>query len=211
MSLKTIITSALVLGTSSAALASPSVTTWRTPAPIVRDHRDGVVLSAGANLQFGFTTPASKRPVKIVKHRYDRTPRGYYVNGGYTSSAPYVAPVEPSYGNGYGYGYDNAGWSMISAVNRMSEDQGTRSRVKPVGAANQFQTIRIDATRGSTFIKMITVYLTNGQYQQLMPNVGLDERNPSFEFSLGGPLPIDTIIIDGSTNDWQSAFSVQGS
>ena len=219
MSLKTILASLVVLGTSSAALASP----YRAPAPIVRDHRDGIVISAGANIRFGTPRPVITKPIKVVRHRYARAPRAYfgagytsapYVNVGYESQ-PYVAPVEPNdYDNGSWNGsYDqgDAGWNMISAVNRMSEDQGTRSRVSPVGGADQFQTLRIDATRGTMFIQKITVYLTNGQYQQLMPNVRLDARNPSFKFSLGGPLHVATIIIDGSTDDWQSAFSVLGS
>ena len=177
MNIKAIIAS-LVLGSSSAAMAAPSVTVSATvrgsnTTTVVRDHRVD------------------------DSRRYDNdNDRRYVGDRGYDNDRRVVVtppPIQSTYRHD---GWHGGGWNgegMLPPVYRqatlasgMHFASDGRTSI-PVGSqAGQFETLQISAAEGCTFLKQVYVEFDNGQEQAIRGINRSLEGNASVTLDLDG-------------------------
>lgn len=187
MNIKALIT-ALVLGSSSLALASPSWSGGVQVAsasryghgPVVRDHR-------------GWGEPV---PSPIVRdHRGDLGSFDGDADGddgnvriGATASA-YTGPVGIAAGNG---------WVTLAQRTRI----GRSVEEIAVGAsAGRFRQLQVNAVRGETKLRSIVIEFGDHSYQRVNVQGCLDANNPTLAIRLAGRSPrnILRVIVEGSS------------
>jgi len=193
MNIKAIIAS-LILGSSSVALAAPSITVSATArgsyeAPVVRDHR----------IDDDRATPVATRPTYQPTYHPidDQAGRPVGWNGGGRKLPPVYRPVTLASG------------VHFAPTGRTSISVGSQ--------AGSFGTLQISAAAGRTFIKQVYVQFANGQTQVIRNLDRTPAGNESMTLDLdGGRRNISRIVVYGSAGNasWRrtpGAFTVTAS
>lgn len=182
MSLKTLITTAaLIVGSSTAALARPAPAPAPRATVTVRDHRD----VDGAWMR-------NKR-----EHDRDRDrwygPRVEYVAPTVTVQPTYT--VEPTYYPAYQAPVAQP--SMIS-IQPATALVGGQLKLGVAGMMTGTQTLQIkSAGAGATYIDSVQLLYLNHQSQTIAVNRSVDPSNPCIDLPLGDGSNVSLVIING--------------
>ena len=172
MNIKAIIAS-LVLGSSSIAMASPSVT-----------------FSANAQASYGTTVVRDHRaddyrPAPIVVQPAQPAPSNIYYRNGW-----HREPMPPVY-------------RPVTLASDMHFAPDGRTSITVGGQAGRFNTLQISACAGPTFIKQVYVQFDNGQEQVVRNLNRTLSGNQSLTLDLdGNHRAIRRIVVYGGSNGW---------
>jgi len=197
MSLKSLLTAATLLASSSAALASP--VTFGADAsfsygqpyqmPVVRDHRELPTWTpvVGANTRL----PIAKPMPPIYIDDCNNTTLG-------GDASAYTGPV------GMPTRF-NTGWLALTQPTRI--DRG-REFIHVGAQFGRFNTVKLENSRGSSFISQVLIEYANGRGQVVHLNERLSAWNPCITIDLQGRnRSISRIVVYGSTGA-RSAYQV---
>jgi hypothetical protein len=184
MNLKTLVTAALVLGTSSLALADHDS----------RDSRDG---------RNEVSTPVAS-PVLVRDHRMEEQPTPVYQAPVYQTPAyqqpVYQQPVRQ----------DRDDWNRAPALRSLATTKLVNGKdVIRFGGSLPLRSIKLEATRGRTQISQVKIRFANGESQIVYPNKQLSGRS-SIDIDLDGNVRnVTGITIWGNAN-MRSSFEILG-
>jgi hypothetical protein len=178
MSLKSLLTAATLITSSTAAFASP------------------VTLSANASFSYGDVHRVTVAPVYgahlTVKPVIKPMPPIYVDDCNNTTlggdSSSYVGPI----------GGWTSGWMALTQPTRL--DRG-REFIHVGPQYGRFNTLKLESTRGASFINQVAIQFADGKTQVVHLNEGLSGRNPCITIDLTGRnRQINGIVVYGSTN-----------
>ncbi len=183
MSLKKLVTvAALVVGSSTAALAQPYHSNTRSNV-VVRDHRD-------TDWQWSRN---HRKPVVVKPQVRWYESASYSVQPTYYNEPVYTAPVyQPPV-------YQPPVYEQPSLTLMAPSELGSRFDLNTINELAGKSTIRLDATgcEGSTYIDKVTIYNVNGGYQQITVGQWLSAANPTFDIGLTFGAQTARVIVDG--------------
>jgi hypothetical protein len=182
MNLKTLVTAALVLGTSSLALADHDR----------RDSRDG---------RTEVSTPVA--PVLVRDHRMEEQPTPVY-----QQPAPvYQQPVRQDRDQDRDH---DQNWNRAPALHTLATTKLVNGKdVIRFGGSLPLRTIKLEATKGRTQISQVKIRFANGQSQIVYPNKQLWGQS-SIDIDLDGNVRnVTGITVYGNAN-MRSSFEILG-
>jgi hypothetical protein len=192
MSLKSLLTAATLIASSSAAFASPvtlSANASFSYGQVVRDHRDETVAPVYNAKQVVSVRPIIKPMPPQPVDDCNNTTLG-------ADDSIYNGPVGTQYGRG---------WVALTAPTRI--DRG-RELIHIGAQAGRFNTLKLEVTRGSSFINQVGIVFADGSHQTVKLDERLTSWNPSITIDLAGRnRAIAGIWVYGSTNA-RSAYQV---
>ncbi len=179
MSLKKLVaTAAVLVGSSTAALAQPYYSTASARGGVtvsVRDHRD----VDGAWM---------RKRINSRKRIVVRPQVNWYASAQYNYQPSYTS-WEPS------YPVAQPSWTTLMPAQPLGYEG--RAFVRVDSQPGALHALRLDAATGDTFVNSIDVEYTDGRHQVVTVGQELEAENPSYEVALNSTCGIDDIMING--------------
>lgn len=184
MSLKKLIaTAAVLVGSSTAALARPI--SHPEPAP-----RGGVTVSVRDHRDMDWQWSRSHRKPLVVKPQVRwYAGASYSVQPTYYNEPAYQAPVY------------QAPVAEPSLTLMAPSELGSRFDLNTINQLAGYSKVRLDATgcEGRTYVGTVTIYSITGAAQQFSVNQWLDRSNPTFDIGLSYGAQTARVIVDGQS------------